>query len=84
MSETPTNSYGRIMKSSTLLGGSSLINVGLGIFRTKILAVQLGPALFGVMGLYTALTSMIGSVASLGIGHKAAVRDIAEAMGTQG
>jgi antigen flippase len=76
------DSYGRILKTSTLLGGSSIINVGLGIVRTKVLAVQLGPALFGVMGLYTSLTMMIGSVASLGLGQSA-IRDIAAAAGSQ-
>jgi enterobacterial common antigen flippase len=81
-SETEGSSYGRILKTSTLLGGSSLISVGLGVFRTKILAVQLGPAFFGVMGLYASLTGMIGSVASLGLGQSA-VRDIAAAAATQ-
>lgn len=74
------NSYGRILRSSTLLGGSSAINIGLGIIRTKVLAVQLGPALFGVMGLYTSLAAVLGGIASLGI-NQSAVREIAEASG---
>jgi enterobacterial common antigen flippase len=82
MSAEAKDSYGRILKSSALLGGSSVINVGLGIIRTKVLAVQLGPAFFGVMGLYTSLTTMIGGVASLGLGQSA-VRDIAAAAGSQ-
>ncbi len=76
------DSYGRILKTSTLLGGSSAFNVCLSIIRTKVLAIQLGPAFFGVMGLYTSLTAMIGSVASLGLGQSA-VRDIAAAVGSQ-
>ena len=75
------DSYGRILKTSALLGGSSVVNVILGIIRTKVLALQLGPALFGVMGLYTTLTAMISSVTSLGIGQSA-VRDIAAAAGS--
>lgn len=82
MTTTTDNSYGRILKSSALLGGSSVINVALGIVRTKILAVQFGPALFGVMGLYYSLATMIVSVASLGLG-KSAVRDVAAAAGSQ-
>ena len=74
-------SYGRILKSSALLGGSSLVNVLLGMLRVKVLAVQLGPALFGVMSLYTSLTGMICSVVSLGIGQSA-VREIAAAAGS--
>jgi antigen flippase len=76
------NSYRHIVKSTTVLGGSSLINVALGVLRTKLLALQLGPAMFGTMGLYTAITAMIGGVASLGIGQSA-VREIAAAAGTQ-
>ncbi len=38
--------------------------------------------MFGVMGLYTSLTGMISSVASLGLGQSA-VRDIAAAAGSQ-
>lgn len=75
------SSYGRILKSSALLGGSSVINVGLAALRTKLLAVWLGPALFGVMGLYIAITGLIGTFASLGLGQSA-VRDIAEAAGS--
>lgn len=76
------NSYGRILKTSTLLGGSSVINVVLGMLRTKVLAVQLGPAMFGVMGLYTSLTTMISGITSLGLGQSA-VRDIAAAAGSK-
>jgi antigen flippase len=80
-SSSTDSSYGRILKSSALLGGSSVINVGLGIVRTKILALQLGPGPFGIMALYDSLTSMIGGVASLGIGQSA-VRDVAAAAGS--
>ena len=79
MSLSTDKSYGRIVKSSALLGGSSMINVVLGIVRTKILAVQFGPALFGVMGLYESLTTMISGVASLGLGQSA-VRDASLAL----
>ena len=75
------NSYGRMLKSSVLLGGSSVINVGLGAIRTKILAVQLGPELFGVMGLYSTLILMIQGIASLGL-NQSAVREIASAAGS--
>ena len=82
MTAQTEKSYGRMLKSSVLLGGSSVINVGLGALRTKILAVQLGPELFGVMGLYSTLILMIQGVASLGIGQSA-VREIAAASGSE-
>lgn len=72
------SSYGRIIKSSSILGGASAINIIASIIRTKIIAIQLGPALVGVMSLYTSIITMVTSVASLGL-DKSAVRDIAEA-----
>lgn len=71
-------SFGHILKSSSLLGSASLINVMLGIIRVKVLAVHLGPAFFGTISLYTNFINTIGSLTSLGIGQSA-VRDIAAA-----
>lgn len=82
MSGQTENSYGRMLRSSALLGGSSAINVGLSILRNKVLAVQLGPALFGVMGLYSSLGTLIQGVAGMGLGQSA-VRDIAAAAASE-
>jgi len=73
--------YGRILKTSALLGCASLIHVLLGIVRVKVLAVQLGPEFYGQMALYSGLTGIIGAVVSLGIGQ-GAVREIAAAVGS--
>jgi enterobacterial common antigen flippase len=75
------NSYGQILKSTTLVGGSKVINIVLGIIRTKFLAVLLGPAGIGLMGLYGAVTGTVGSLTGMGIGSSG-VRQIAEATGT--
>jgi antigen flippase len=75
------SSYGQILKSTTLVGGSQVINIVLGIIRTKFLAVLLGPAGIGLMGLYSAVTGTVGAMAGMGIGSSG-VRQIAEAAGT--
>ena len=75
------NSYGQILKSTTLVGGSQVINILLGIVRTKFLAVLLGPGGFGLMGMYGALLGTVGTFAGMGIGSSG-VRQIAEAAGT--
>ena len=82
--ETPLeckNSYGQILKSTTLVGGSQVVNILLRIIRTKFLAVLLGPSGVGLIGLYTAVTDIMGAVTSMGIGSSG-VRQIAEAAGT--
>ena len=78
MTESREKSFGQILKSSSLLGSASLINVLLGIIRVKVLAVHLGPAFYGTMSLYSNFINTIGSLTSLGIGQSA-VRDIAAA-----
>ena len=74
------NSYGRILNSSLLIGGSSLVTVLAAILRTKFVAVFLGPAGIGLMGLLGAITNMVGTVTVMGIGTSG-VREIAEAAG---
>ena len=78
MSKTEKSSYGRIVKTSSLLGGSSLVGILLRVIRTKVLATELGPAMFGVLTLYNGFIGMVDSVSSLGVGQSA-VRDIVKA-----
>jgi PST family polysaccharide transporter len=75
------DSYGQILKSSALVGGSSLINIAIGIVRTKAMAMLLGPAGFGLTGLYSSIVDLTQSIAGLGI-NSSGVRQMAEAAGT--
>jgi antigen flippase len=71
-------SYAEILTSSMLVGGASAITIVLGIVRTKALALMLGPAGIGMIGLYLSIADLTRSVASLGIGGSA-VRQVAGA-----
>jgi enterobacterial common antigen flippase len=75
-------SYGQILKSSALIGGSSLISIGLAMVRTKVLAVLLGKTGMGLFGLYSSVYELTRSCAGLGV-NSSGVRQIAEAAGTQ-
>ncbi|MEO0248192.1 MAG: oligosaccharide flippase family protein, partial [candidate division WOR-3 bacterium] len=75
------SSYGQILKSTTLVGGSQVINILIGIVRTKFMAMLLGPAGVGLIGMYQAVIEMVGMVTGLGIGSSG-VRQIAEAAGS--
>ena len=79
--QTGQTSYNQILKSSTLVGGSSVLNTAIGILRTKALAVLLGPAGFGLFGLYNSIASLVQSIAGVGI-NSSGVRQIAVAVGT--
>lgn len=75
------NTYGQILKSSALIGGSSMINIAIGIARTKAMALLLGPSGVGLIGLYGSITELTQSIAGMGI-NSSGVRQIAEAVGS--
>lgn len=77
------DTYGQILKSSALIGGSSAINIAIGIIRTKAMAVLLGPAGFGLMGVYGSIIDLAQSIAGMGI-NSSGVRQIAAATGSGG
>jgi len=58
-----------------------VINIGIGIVRTKVMAMLLGPSGVGLMGLYGSITDLTISIAGMGI-NSSGVRQIAEAVGT--
>lgn len=72
-------SYRRILKSSSIIGGASVINILIGLVRTKIIAVLLGPAGIGLVSLYSGLMSTATAVAAMGVGT-VGTRQIAEAL----
>src|ERR1700736_1762674 len=75
------HTYSQILKSSALIAGSSVVNIGIGIIRTKAMALFLGPAGVGLMGLYTSILNLVQSIASMGI-NTSGVRQIAAAAGS--
>lgn len=62
------------------MGGAQAINYLVGLLRVKVVALLLGPAGVGVIGLYTSATSLLGTVTGLGL-QGSAVRAIAQAQG---
>lgn len=73
--------YGQILKSSAMIGGSSLLCIAAGVVRTKVMAILLGPAGFGLMSLYSAILELAQNIASMGI-TGSGVRQMSEALGS--
>lgn len=71
-------SYHRILRSTSIIGGASFINISIGILRTKVLAVLLGPAGVGLASLFNGLMGTASTVATMGLGP-VGTRQIAEA-----
>jgi antigen flippase len=76
-----SESYGQILKSSALIGGSSVLYIAIGIVRTKAMAVLLGPAGFGLFGIYGSIASLSQCLVGMGI-NSSGVRQIADAVGS--
>ena len=74
------NSYRTILRSSSIMGAASVANVVIGLVRMKIVAVLLGPAGIGFVGLLLSLMQTAAAVAAMGLGS-VGVRQIAEAHG---
>lgn len=75
-----SSSYRQILRSSAVMGGAQAINYLVGLLRVKAVAVLLGPAGVGVIGLYTSASNLVGAVTGLGL-QRSAVRAIAIADG---
>ena len=71
-------SHRQILKSSSIIGGASVINILIGLFKIKVVAVLLGPAGIGLIGLLQNVMAMTSSVAAMGI-RTAGTRQISEA-----
>ena len=73
--------YGRILKSSSLVGGAEGINMLIGMVRIKFMAVLLGPTGVGLLGLFQSIQTMSKTISTCGI-NNSGVREIAQANGT--
>src|SRR5579871_2044478 len=74
-------SYRQILRSTSIIGGASVVNILIGLVRSKAVAVLLGPAGVGLIGLLQNLMQTASSVASLGM-SSVGTRQISEAAAT--
>lgn len=72
------HSYRRILVSTSLIGGATLLVIIVGIVRTKILALLAKPEGIGLLGVLTNVSSIVTTIAGFGLATSA-VRDLAAA-----
>lgn len=72
------NSYGQILRSSSIVGGGQAANYAISLARVKLVAILLGPTGVGLIGLYTSAIGLVGVVSGLGV-PSSAVREIVRA-----
>jgi O-antigen/teichoic acid export membrane protein len=71
-------SYRQIMKATSIFGGVQVVQIIIGVIRSKFIAVLLGPAGMGLAGLLQAGTAMIAGLTNFGL-STSAVKNIAAA-----
>lgn len=81
MSKDSGSSYKAALKATSLFGGVQIFNIAISIFRSKIVAVLLGPGGMGIYGLLNSTIGLVSSVISCGLGQSS-IKSIAEANAT--
>jgi O-antigen/teichoic acid export membrane protein len=71
-----SSSHRQIFRSSAVIGGASIINMIVNIVKIKVLAVLLGPAGVGLMGLYQNIMGMAATLSGCGL-DRSGVRHVA-------
>jgi O-antigen/teichoic acid export membrane protein len=72
------SSHRQIFRSSALIGSASIVTILVGIIKVKVLAVLLGPAGVGVMGLFQNVMATASTLCGCGL-EGSGVRQIAAA-----
>lgn len=81
MTDENKSSYRSIFKATSLFGGVQVYQILIQIIKSKFIAVLLGPAGVGIMGLYQSGLQLIQQLSSMGL-SQSAVRDVSEANGS--
>lgn len=81
MSDNSQSSYRSIFKATSLFGGVQVYQILIQIIKSKFVAVLLGPAGVGIMGLYQSGLQLVQQISSMGL-SQSAVRDVSEANGS--
>lgn len=81
MSDQEQSSYRSIFKATSLFGGVQVYQIIIQIIKSKFIAVLLGPAGIGVIGLYQTSLQLVQSITNMGIAQSG-VRDVSEANGS--
>lgn len=74
----PSGLHGQILRSATIIGGSSVITILIGLVRVKVVATLLGPAGVGMTSVLGSVMSTAAAIAGLGL-SSSGVRQIAAA-----
>lgn len=74
-------SHKQILKSTSIVGGSQVASILIGMIRTKVIALLLGPTGIGYIGVYQNIIDLVRQGTGFGI-HFSGIKDVAESNST--
>ncbi|WDF59118.1 oligosaccharide flippase family protein [Flavobacterium sp. KACC 22758] len=74
-------SHKQILKSTSIVGGSQIASILIGIVRTKVVAVLLGPVGVGFIGVLQNIIDLVKQITGFGINFSG-IKDVAESNAT--
>lgn len=77
MSDNNQSSYRSIFKATSLFGGVQVYQILIQIIKSKFIAILLGPAGIGIIGLYQSGLQFVQQLTNMGLAQSA-VRDVSE------
>ena len=80
-SATSDSRYGDIIKSTSLIGAASIVNIAMSIIRLKVLAVYLGPGGIALFGIFNVIADLAVGLVGLGV-QSSGVRQVAVSVAT--
>ncbi len=75
------DSYRKVMKATSIFGGVQIFNILISIIKSKFVALFLGSAGMGIVGLFNSTITLVSGFTNFGLGTSA-VRDVSEANNT--
>lgn len=81
MFDNKIKSHKQTLKSTGIVGGTQVFSIIIGAFRTKIIAILLGPAGVGYIGMLQTIIDLVRQTTEFGINFSG-VKEIAEANAT--
>ena len=80
MSDSKQSSYRSIFKATSLFGSVQVFQIIIQVVKSKFIAVLLGPAGVGIIGLYQSGVQLVQNITNMGLASSA-VRDVSVAFG---
>ena len=71
MAKKTDETYSHVLKYTGIFGGVQGLNIGMGLVRTKLIALLLGPSGMGLASLFNTTVTFVSQATNLGVAFSA-------------